>query len=201
MFKIRYLGIRSYLDVWNEMKHFTLTRDKSTADELWLLEHFAIYTQGQAGKAEHILNPHTIPVLQTDRGGQVTYHAPGQLVAYVLIDLYRRQMTVRALIVALEKILIKLLTNYEINAYSIIGAPGVYIDGKKIASIGLRVKRGCTYHGIALNVAMDLTPFNNINPCGFTNLKMTQLKDYCAEINFFAVREQFVLTFVNYFEL
>jgi lipoyl(octanoyl) transferase len=175
---IRELGIQPYLDVWEQMKQFTLARNEHSEDELWLLEHPPVYTQGQAGKPEHVLNPSSIPIVQSDRGGQVTYHGPGQLVAYVLMDLRRRNLGIRSLVTRLEAILISVLANYQIQGHIKCGAPGVYVNDKKIASIGLRVKNGCTYHGIALNVNMDLTPFLGINPCGFARLEMTQISDF-----------------------
>ena len=180
---IRNLGIQPYLTIWDEMKNFTTTRDENTADELWLLEHHAVYTQGQAGKKEHILNPYSIPVIQSDRGGQVTYHGPGQLVGYILMDIRRRHIGIRTLVSHLEQLLITILENYHIKGSVHCGAPGVYVDNKKIASIGLRVKNGCTYHGFSLNVAMDLTPFKNINPCGFPALEMAQISDYVPDVN------------------
>ncbi|WP_028372980.1 lipoyl(octanoyl) transferase LipB [Legionella lansingensis] len=200
MFNIRNLGLQSYLSVWDKMKDFTSTRNEATIDELWLLEHPAVYTQGQAGKAEHILNPSSIPIVQTDRGGQVTYHGPGQLVGYVLMDIRRRHLGIRTLVSRLEQVLISLLAIYKINAEIRPGAPGVYVGDKKIASIGLRVKNGCTYHGIALNVAMDLTPFEGINPCGFAKLKMTQISDYASNVTVACVNEQFTETFLTHFE-
>ncbi|WP_156812484.1 lipoyl(octanoyl) transferase LipB [Legionella tunisiensis] len=183
MINIRNLGLQPYLTVWDKMKSFTSMRNESTIDELWLLEHLAVYTQGQAGKAEHILNPNDIPIVQSDRGGQVTYHGPGQLVAYVLMDIRRRHLGIRTLVSQLEQVLINLLANYHIAGTIRCGAPGVYVEDKKIASIGLRVKNGCTYHGISLNVAMDLAPFQNINPCGFAKLKMAQISDYVPEVS------------------
>lgn len=184
MIIIRRLGQQDYLSTWEKMKQFTLARTYQTHDECWLLEHPAVYTQGQAGKAEHIINPADIPIIRTDRGGQVTYHGPGQLVVYLLMDLNRRNLGIRTLVLKLEYILISLLTNYKINAITREKAPGVYVADKKIASIGLRVKNGCTYHGIALNVSMDLTPFAGINPCGFAKLQMTQMRDYIPDVNF-----------------
>lgn len=178
MITIRHLGIQPYEDVWNKMKSFTAERDENTVDEVWLLQHPPVYTQGQAGKPEHVLNPHSIPVVQSDRGGQVTYHGPGQLVAYLLMDIGRRNLGIRTLVCQLEQVLITLLNHYQIKAEIQCGAPGVYVDGKKIASIGLRVKNGCTYHGIALNVAMDLSPFLGINPCGFASMQMTQISHF-----------------------
>ena len=180
MIAFRSLGVQSYTEVWDAMKHFTVNRDKTTPDEIWFVQHPAVYTQGQAGKPEHILNPKNIPVVQTDRGGQVTYHGPGQLVMYVLIDLNRRKLGVRTLVCLLEKMLIDVLSTFDLSAAIKTGAPGVYVNDKKIASIGLRVRKGCTYHGIAFNIDMDLSPFLGINPCGFEALEMTQLSDYAS---------------------
>lgn len=171
-------GLQPYYTTWQAMQTFTAARTPDTPDEIWLLEHEPVYTQGQAGKPEHILQHTAIPIIQSDRGGQVTYHGPGQLVVYVLMDLPRRNLGVKTLVCQLEKLLIQLLAEYRITASTRCGAPGVYVDEKKIASIGLRVKNGCTYHGIALNVDMDLTPFNHINPCGFAALQMTQIRAY-----------------------
>ncbi len=200
MLNIRYLGLQTYTDVWDDMKRFTSGRDENTIDELWLLEHPPVYTQGQAGKAEHILNLHSIPIVHTDRGGQVTYHGPGQLVAYVLMDIRRRSMGIRTLVCKLEEVLISILKQFNITAQTRCGAPGVYVDDKKIASIGLRVKNGCTYHGIALNVAMDLTPFSGINPCGYKALAMTQIQDFIPDVTMEQVSEQFIQGFLTIFE-
>ncbi|MDR6983351.1 lipoyl(octanoyl) transferase [Rheinheimera pacifica] len=174
---IRELGVQDYTTVWQAMQQFTDQRNSNTTDELWLLEHPAVFTQGQAGKEEHLLFPGDIPVVKVDRGGQVTYHGPGQLMVYVLLDLKRRNMGVRQLVTLLEQVLIQLLTPYGINAYAKPDAPGVYVDGGKIASLGLRVRKGCTFHGVALNVDMDLSPFSRINPCGYAGLQMIQSKD------------------------
>lgn len=193
----RHLGIQPYLSVWNDMKCFTVERNEDTQDELWLLEHLPVYTQGQAGKPEHILNPHSIPIIHSDRGGQVTYHGPGQLVVYILMDIRRRHLGVRTLVCQLEKTIITLLKQYEIKAQTRTGAPGVYVDEKKIASIGLRVKNGCTYHGIALNVAMDLKPFSGINPCGYAQLQMTQMNEYSQDITTELVGKQFIQHFLR----
>ncbi|MCC5791087.1 MAG: lipoyl(octanoyl) transferase LipB [Legionellaceae bacterium] len=182
MIRIRNQGMLTYQNAWEAMKGFTQSRSEHTMDEAWFLEHFPVYTQGQAGKAEHILNPGGIPVVQSDRGGQVTYHGPGQLIVYFLVDLRRRNIGIRTFVHQLEQMVIALLEEYHISANTQCGAPGVYVDEKKIASIGLRVKNGCTYHGIALNVAMDLQPFAGINPCGFERLKMTQIQDYVPDI-------------------
>jgi lipoyl(octanoyl) transferase len=202
MITIRNLGTQLYCTTWEQMKTFTSSRHDNTIDELWLLEHPAVYTQGQAGKAEHILNPNTIiPIIQTDRGGQVTYHGPGQLVAYVLLDIRRRHLGIRTLVSYLEQILIAVLANYHIKASTRCAAPGVYVDDKKIASIGLRVKNGRTYHGIALNVAMNLAPFTNINPCGFSKLEMTQISHYIPEVKVSGASKLFTDTFLSRFEL
>jgi lipoyl(octanoyl) transferase len=174
---IRDLGSQDYTTVWQAMQQFTDTRTVATADELWLLEHHSVFTQGQAGKEEHLLFPGDIPVVKVDRGGQVTYHGPGQLVVYVLLDLKRRNLGVRALVTLLEQVLVQLLQPYGINAYAKADAPGVYVDEAKIASLGLRVRKGCTFHGLALNVAMDLSPFSRINPCGYAGMQMIQCKD------------------------
>lgn len=197
--KIRQLGVQNYNDVWLQMKEFTTNRQVQTEDELWLLEHFPVYTQGQAGKPEHILNPSNIPVIQSDRGGQVTYHGPGQLVVYVLMDLRRKNLGIRSLVSKLEHILISVLDHYEIEGSIRCGAPGVYVKEKKIASIGLRVKNGCTYHGIALNVSMDLKPFLGINPCGFAQLEMTQISHFNTTVQLDEVNQHVVHYFLQQF--
>jgi len=197
--RIRERGIQPYQAIWDEMKQFTTTRSKDTEDEIWMLEHNAVYTQGQAGKSEHILNSGLIPVIQTDRGGQVTYHGPGQLVAYILFDIQKRNVGVRTLVSQLEQALITTLESLNISANTQCGAPGVYVNEKKIASIGLLVKNGCTYHGIALNVSMDLTPFSGINPCGFKQLEMTQISNYVNSISMNEVRQGLSNSFLNQF--
>ena len=159
------------------MTDFTNQRTAETQDQFWLVEHPPVFTQGQAGKAEHLLFPGDIPVVQTDRGGQVTYHGPGQLVAYPLLDLKRLKIGVRELVICIEEAIIATLAHYQITSSAKPDAPGVYVDGKKIASLGLRVRRGCSFHGLALNVDMDLSPFLQINPCGYEGLAMTQIKD------------------------
>ncbi|OZB36318.1 MAG: octanoyltransferase [Alishewanella sp. 34-51-39] len=171
---IRNLGLQDYTRIWQAMQQFTDQRDSDTADEIWLLEHSPVFTQGQAGKAEHLLFPGEIPVVQVDRGGQVTYHGPGQLVAYVLLDIKRRNLGVRQLVTMLEQILIQLLARYGITANARPDAPGVYVNGAKIASLGLRVRKGCTFHGLALNVNMNMEPFSRINPCGYAGMQMVQ---------------------------
>nr|VFK16031.1 MAG: lipoyl(octanoyl) transferase [Candidatus Kentron sp. LFY] len=173
----RHLGLVDYETAWHAMRSFTDARDSDTADELWLLEHPAVFTLGQAARPEHLKNPQSIPVIHTDRGGQVTYHGPGQLVAYVLFDLERRQIGVRRLVEILENSVIGLLSETGIRAGGKKGAPGVYVQGRKLAALGLRVRRGCCYHGLSLNVEMDLTPFQWIDPCGYPGLSVTQLRD------------------------
>ena len=174
---IKNLGLQDYTSVWQAMQDFTQTRNENTADELWLVEHPAVYTQGRNGKAEHILQPSNIPIVKVDRGGQVTYHGPGQLIIYTLIDLKRRKLGVRRLVTLLENAIISLLSKHQIEARNNPKAPGVYVDNKKIAALGLRVSKGCTTHGLSLNVDMDLSPFDNINPCGYAGLQVTQCKD------------------------
>jgi lipoyl(octanoyl) transferase len=159
------------------MRTLTRERDAQTPDEIWLLQHPRVFTQGQAGKAEHLLAPGDIPVIQVERGGQVTYHGPGQLVAYLMLDLRRLDLGVRELVTAMEQSLVNLLAGYGIEAAPKAEAPGVYVAGDKIASLGLRVSRGCSFHGLALNVDMDMTPFLRINPCGYAGLKMVQMRD------------------------
>lgn len=177
------LGLQDYESTWKKMRNFTDARTEQTPDELWIVEHQPVFTQGLAGKKEHILNPHHIPVIQTDRGGQVTYHGPGQIVIYPLIDVKRRGLYARRLVSALEQAVINLLKLYDINGYTECKAPGVYIDQKKICSIGLRIRKNGSYHGIALNVDMDLTPFSYINPCGYAGMQMTQMKTFSPELS------------------
>ncbi|RUR11985.1 lipoyl(octanoyl) transferase LipB [Legionella sp. km772] len=197
---IQYLGTQDYFSIWAKMKEFTLNRTENTQDELWLLEHHPVYTQGQAGKPEHILNSNSIPIIQSDRGGQVTYHGPGQLVAYVLVDLIRLNIGVRTLVTQLEQVLISTLARYEIEGVVKCGAPGVYVGEKKIASIGLRVKNGRSYHGIALNVNMDLKPFKDINPCGYAKMEMTQISDLTPSVHIEEVGQYFVQDFITHFK-
>ena len=167
-----------YEPVWRAMQTFTDQRDEQASDELWLVEHPAVFTQGQAGKAEHVLAPGDIPVVQVDRGGQVTYHGPGQIVAYPLIDIRRLGMGVRALVTAIEQAIVEVLAAYDVGAAPRADAPGVYVDGAKIASLGLRIRRGKSFHGLALNINMDLEPFQRINPCGFQGLNVTDLSAF-----------------------
>lgn len=164
-----------YEPVWQAMQDFTNNRDESTPDEVWILQHPPVFTQGQSGKAEHVLAPGDIPVVQVDRGGQVTYHGPGQIVAYLLIDIKRRKIGVRALVNSIEEAIIRVLSGYGVKSQRREGAPGIYVDDAKIAALGLRVRRGCSFHGLAFNIDMDLEPFSRINPCGFQGLAVTQL--------------------------
>ncbi|ELX8380830.1 lipoyl(octanoyl) transferase LipB [Providencia vermicola] len=179
---VRQLGLAPYQSVSDAMHQFTENRDKDTPDELWLVEHPRVFTQGQAGKAEHVLAPGDIPVIQSDRGGQVTYHGPGQQVMYVMLDLKRNKLGVRDLVTALENTVVKTLAHYHIDAYPRPDAPGVYVNSDKICSLGLRIRKGCSFHGLALNINMDLEPFNRINPCGYAQLKMTQVRDFIPNV-------------------
>lgn len=175
------MGLRPYAETWRAMREYTDQRDAESPDQLWLLEHPPVFTLGQAGKPEHLLAPGEIPVIKTDRGGQVTYHGPGQLVAYLLLDLRRAGLGVRGLVTLLEQAVIDLLRAEGIEASAREDAPGVYIAEAKIASVGLRVRHGCSFHGLSLNVAMDLTPFERINPCGYPGLEVTQLSELVEE--------------------
>jgi lipoyl(octanoyl) transferase len=176
LLRLRNLGLRDYVDVWDRMREFTDTREREAADELWLTEHPPVFTLGRNGERAHILASGNIPIVQSDRGGQVTYHGPGQLVAYAMFDLQRRQMGPRGLVRHLEAAIIGTLSQYGIPAQARVDAPGVYVDGRKIASLGLRIRKGCSYHGISLNVDNDLEPFRQINPCGYKGLEVTSLE-------------------------
>lgn len=173
---VRELGFRPLPDVWLEMQAFTAERTAETRDEIWFVEHPPVYTLGMRGNREHLIAPGEIPVVQIDRGGQVTYHGPGQLVAYVMLNLERRSLTPRSLVQALESAVIDTVADYGVTAVARRDAPGVYVAGAKLAAVGLRVKRHCSYHGLAVNVAMDLAPFTGINPCGYANLPVTDLR-------------------------
>jgi lipoyl(octanoyl) transferase len=173
----RFLGLQDYQAIWQSMQHFTESRTEETPDEIWIVEHYPVYTLGLNGKSEHLLNPGSIPVVHCDRGGQVTYHGPGQLVVYPLLDMKRSKLGVRQLVTLLEQAMITTLALYRIAAYSRADAPGVYVDGKKIGSIGIRIKKNCSYHGLSLNNQVDLSPFKGINPCGYSNLEVTRLAD------------------------
>ncbi len=187
---VRHLGLQEYEPTWQVMQQFTDARDKNTEDEIWLLQHPRVFTLGKAGKQEHLLNTGDIPVVKVDRGGQVTYHAPGQLIAYIMLDLNRLNMGVRELVTRLENAIINVLSEYGISAESRRDAPGVYVEGRKIAALGLRVRRGFCFHGLALNVDMDLEPFDRINPCGYEGLEITQISDLVEGVNFDVVSQQ-----------
>ncbi len=197
----RQLGHQDYQPVWNAMQAFTLSRSENDLDEIWFVEHNPVFTQGQAGKAKHILAPGNIPVVQVDRGGQVTYHGPGQQVVYFLIDLKRKKIGVRQLVAAIEKIIVDLLLGYRILSAAKSDAPGVYVDNKKIGSLGLKIKRGCSFHGLALNINMDKEPFTRINPCGYAGLEITQLSELGGPDNLLAIEKdlkQVILTNLDY---
>jgi lipoyl(octanoyl) transferase len=177
MLVIRNLGLQDYETTWQDMQRFTQARNADTADELWIVEHFPVYTLGLNGKREHLLNTGNIPVIDSDRGGQVTYHGPGQLVIYTLLDIKRLNLGVRQLVTILEQAMISTLAQHGITAVSRVEAPGVYVNDKKIGSIGLRIKKNCSYHGLSLNNDMNLRPFDHINTCGYSGLKVTQMSD------------------------
>ena len=174
---LRQLGLHTYQPISDAMHQFTKKRTVDTPDELWLVEHYPVFTQGQAGKIEHLLAPGNIPVFQTNRGGQITYHGPGQQIMYILLDLKRNKISVRELVSTLENTVINTLAEFGITAYARREAPGVYVKQKKICSLGLRIHKGCSFHGLALNINMDLAPFQRINPCGYAGMQMTQLND------------------------
>jgi lipoyl(octanoyl) transferase len=182
-FVVRTLGQVEYEPTWRAMQAFTAQRTAETPDELWLCEHHPVFTQGLAGKPEHLLHDIGVPVVKIDRGGQITYHGPGQIVCYLLLDLKRRGLTVKTLVNSMEQAVIDLLADYSIPAERLSGAPGVYVGGAKIAALGLKVKNGCCYHGLALNVAMDLAPFSAINPCGYAGMAVTQLSAFAPTAN------------------
>ena len=198
MFIIRELGRQPYTLIWQQMMDFTLERTEDSVDEIWLLEHESVYTQGQAGKEEHILFRNNIPIVQTDRGGQVTYHGPGQLIAYFLLDCKKNQIGIKQLVSGIEDLTIDILQHFDIQAQKKCGAPGVYVSNQKIASLGLRIKNHCSYHGLAINVDMDLTPFKHINPCGFSKLEMTQMKDWAPGITMAQVSQVFTKCLMAY---
>ncbi len=179
------------------MHHYTDQRDSESRDEVWLVEHYPVFTQGQAGKAEHLLMPGDIPVVQSDRGGQVTYHGPGQQIMYVLIDVKRRKTGVRQLVTALEETVIAVLDRFGVAARARPDAPGVYVGDEKICSLGLRIRKGCSFHGLALNVAMDLSPFLRINPCGYAGMHMTQLQHFRPEVTLADVQPLLAETFAR----
>ena len=187
---VKDLGLCDYAETRRAMRAFTEDRHAATPDQLWLLEHPPVYTLGLAASREHLLNTAAIPVLQTDRGGQVTYHGPGQLIAYLLIDLKRRPYAVKKMVALMEQAVMDYLQSFAIEARRQPGAPGVYVAGEKIAALGVRVRKGATYHGLSLNVAMDLTPFSGINPCGYAGLRCTQLARFVAGVSLSQVKRQ-----------
>jgi len=187
---IRELGVREYEPVWRRMQAFTEDRGRETPDECWLVQHPAVFTLGLNGKAEHLLDPHEIPVIAVDRGGQVTYHGPGQLVMYLLLDLNRLGIGVRELVRKIEAAIIDLLASHGVPAQGREDAPGVYVEDRKIAALGLRIKRGRSYHGLSLNVDMDLEPFQYINPCGYPGMAVTQLKDLGIDVDMTLLQQQ-----------
>ncbi|EJL6792760.1 lipoyl(octanoyl) transferase LipB [Vibrio alginolyticus] len=189
---VKRLGRQDYEPVWKAMHEFTDQRTEETRDEVWLVEHNPVFTQGQAGKAEHLIKTGDIPVVQSDRGGQVTYHGPGQLVAYFLINLRRKKLGVRDLVTTIENLVINTLKAYNIDSAARPDAPGVYVAGKKICSLGLRIRKGCSFHGLALNVNMDLTPFLRINPCGYEGMEMVQVSQFGGPDNVEAVEKQLI---------
>ncbi|TOE32034.1 lipoyl(octanoyl) transferase LipB [Vibrio parahaemolyticus] len=189
---VKRLGRQDYEPVWKAMHEFTDQRTEETPDEVWLVEHNPVFTQGQAGKAEHLINTGDIPVVQSDRGGQVTYHGPGQLVAYFLINLRRKKLGVRDLVTTIENLVISTLKAYNIDSAARPDAPGVYVDGKKICSLGLRIRKGCSFHGLALNVNMDLTPFLRINPCGYAGMEMVQVSQFNGPSDVETVEKQLI---------
>lgn len=189
---IRNCGLTSYTTTWQLMKDFTNQRTSTTPDQFWLVEHQPVFTQGQAGKPEHLLRPGSIPVVQSDRGGQTTYHGPGQLVIYLLIDLKRKNLGLKFLITHIEQAIIALLASYNISGKRQLKAPGVYVNHAKIAALGLRVRRGCSYHGLSLNVNMDLEPFSRINPCGYPELKVVQMRDFNPSVSTADIAPQLV---------
>jgi len=186
---IRTLGLQAYKPIWHAMQNFTEQRQSHTDDEIWLLQHPAIFTLGRNTKPEHLLDIQGIPVIEIDRGGQVTYHGPGQLVVYLMIDLKRKQLGVRQLVTLIEQSIIATLKDLNLNAYAKKDAPGVYINNAKIAALGLRIKKGCSFHGLSLNISMDMSPFKQINPCGYKNLEVIQISDYINSVKLTSVQK------------
>jgi len=198
---IKFLGQVEYENTWNAMKQFTAQRTPATRDEIWLLQHPPTYTQGQAGLPEHLLNAHAIPVVQIDRGGQVTYHGPGQIVAYLLLDLRRWKINVRELVRLMEQAVIDILADYNIAASGRVDAPGVYVGDAKIAALGLKIKHSCCYHGLSFNIDMDMTPYDFINPCGYKGLRVTQLKDFGINKTPDQIEQQLAQNLLNLLQL
>lgn len=195
---IRQLGRQPYEPVWQAMKTFTDTRTENTVDECWLVEHDPVFTLGQAGKEEHILVRNHIPIIKADRGGQVTYHGPGQLVIYWLVNIKRKNIGVRDFVSLMEQVVIDTLASFGVKASLKQGAPGVYVNGAKIAALGLRVRKGCTYHGLSINIDMDLTPFQQINPCGYQNLQVAQLSNLIdRRVSIAEVQQKLLISFMS----
>jgi len=196
--KIINLGLQDYTQTWSAMKNFTQTRDVNTEDELWIVEHPSVFTQGISGKVEHLLENSDIPVVSTDRGGQITYHGPGQLIVYCLIDLKRLGIGVKKMVSLIEVSIMDLLAKHQIESHIKTGAPGVYVDGAKIAALGLKIKNGRTYHGLSLNVAMELSAFAQINPCGYQGLKVTQMCDLTDNISLESIANELTQILSNH---
>lgn len=196
--RVRRLGLRDFEPVWREMQAFTDQRNEQSPDEIWLLEHPPVFTLGLNGKREHLLDTGSIPVIACDRGGQVTYHGPGQLIAYLLLDLRRRNLGVKTLVHTMEQAVIDLLAELGIRGERRPGAPGIYVNDAKIAALGLRVRRGCCYHGLSLNRDMDLEPFTRINPCGYKNLRVTQLSEHCRQPLFADAEQRLVSQLIEH---
>lgn len=192
MLQIKHLGLTRYEPVFQQMQDFTKNRTPDSADQLWITEHHPVFTQGLNGKPEHVLHHSDIPIIKTDRGGQITYHGPGQLVVYFLINLIKKKLGVRQCVSHLENLIIQFLNDRNIDAYAKKEAPGVYVQDAKIAALGLKIRKGCSYHGISLNNAMDLTPFSYINPCGYKDLAVTQLKDLSIQLSMQQLAEQLI---------
>ncbi|MEM9103442.1 MAG: lipoyl(octanoyl) transferase LipB [Pseudomonadota bacterium] len=198
---VRDFGPCDYTPVWQAMQKFTQQRAITTADEIWLVEHHPVFTQGQAGKPEHLLAPANIPVIQVDRGGQVTYHGPGQQVVYCLFDLKRKQLGVREMVTAMERAIVETLRHFAIEAAPRADAPGVYVGSEKICSLGFRVSRGCSYHGIALNIDMDMEPFLRINPCGYAGMAMTQMRQLNSNATMDSVQPILLEKIIQHFSI
>jgi lipoyl(octanoyl) transferase len=196
--KIINLGLQDYTQTWSAMKNFTQARDANTEDELWIVEHPSVFTQGISGKDEHLLENSDIPVVSTDRGGQITYHGPGQLIVYCLIDLKRLGIGVKKMVSLIEVSIMDLLAKHQIESHIKTGAPGVYVDGAKIAALGLKIKNGRTYHGLSLNVAMELSAFAQINPCGYQGLKVTQMCDLTDNISLESIANELTQILSNH---
>ena len=201
MLKVRDLGNTDYLQTWERMQEFTNTRAEDTDDELWLTEHPPVFTVGQAGKNTQLFLEPDVPVVQTDRGGQITYHGPGQVVGYTMVDLKRARISVHDFVCLLEQAMIDTVGSFGVQAARLSGHPGIYVDGRKIGSLGLRIRRSCSYHGISLNVDMDLSPFDSIDPCGIPGMTVTQLKNLAPDANLFNAKQAFKQSFSSLFQV